>query len=148
LNSVCQTDARKILERVGRLTGRDPKARPFVTITVSKARRAELTWSWNVAKFKAALARDGAYLLQSNQPGWSIQAVCLDFTRIDDANVAVGPPLDLLIYGPDELRITLQRRFIDKAPDLLAIQTQWEQSLRKAVQELPRVCFDEPRTRS
>src|SRR5512135_1699289 len=63
----------KILERVGRLTGRYPKARPFVTITVSKAKRAELTWSWDVAKFKAALARDGAYLLQSNQPGWSVQ---------------------------------------------------------------------------
>ena len=34
----------KILERVGRLTGRHPKARHFVTITVSKAKRAELSW--------------------------------------------------------------------------------------------------------
>jgi transposase len=63
----------KILERVGRLTGRYPKARPLVTITVSKAKRAELSWSWNVVKFKEALARDGAYLLQSNEPGWSVQ---------------------------------------------------------------------------
>jgi putative proteasome-type protease len=46
------------------------------------------------------------------------------------------------------LRITRQRRFNDKDPDLLAIQTQWEQSLRKAVQDLPRVQFDEPSTRS
>ena len=37
----------KILERAGRLTGRYPKARPFVTIIVSKAKRAELSWSWN-----------------------------------------------------------------------------------------------------
>jgi transposase len=65
----------KILERVGRLTGRYPKARPFVTITVSKTKRAELSWSWNVEKFKAALARDGAYLLRSNQPGWSAQSL-------------------------------------------------------------------------
>jgi hypothetical protein len=28
---------------------------------------------WKVAKFKAALARDGAYLLRSNQGGWSAQ---------------------------------------------------------------------------
>jgi len=63
----------KILERVGRLTGRYPKARRFVSITVSKARRADLRWSWNVMKFKAALALDGAYLLQSNQPGWSVK---------------------------------------------------------------------------
>src|SRR5262249_29416343 len=62
----------KILERVGRLTGRYPKARPFVTIVVSKAKRAELSWSWNIPKFKAALARDGAYLLQSNKAGWSV----------------------------------------------------------------------------
>jgi transposase len=65
----------KILERVGRLTGRYPKARQFVTITVSKAKRAELSWAWNPAKFKAALARDGAYLLRSNQPGWSAQGL-------------------------------------------------------------------------
>jgi len=65
----------KILERVGRLTGRYPKARQFVTITVSKARRAELSWTWNVARFKVALARDGAYLLRSNQSGWSAAAL-------------------------------------------------------------------------
>ena len=64
------------------------------------------------------------------------------------SNVAVGPPLDLLVYARDELRITRQRRFIDRDPDLLAIQTQWEQSLRKAVQELPRIRFDQPGTRS
>src|SRR5271166_1074518 len=65
----------KILERVGRLTGRYPKARQFVTITVSKAKRVELRWTWNVAKFKAALCRDGAYLLRSNQSGWSAEAL-------------------------------------------------------------------------
>ena len=64
-----------ILERVGRLTGRYPKARTFVTITVSMAKRAELSWTWKVAKFKAALARDGAYLLRSNQSGWSAQGL-------------------------------------------------------------------------
>jgi transposase len=65
----------KILERVGRLTGRYPKARIFVTTTVSTAKRAELSWTWKVAKFKAALARDGAYLLRSNQSGWSAQGM-------------------------------------------------------------------------
>ena len=29
--------------------------------------------TWNVAKFKDALRRDGAYLLRSNQAGWSAQ---------------------------------------------------------------------------
>jgi hypothetical protein len=50
----------KILERVGRLKGRFPKARPFVAITVSSGKPAQVSWTWKVDKFKAALARDGA----------------------------------------------------------------------------------------
>jgi hypothetical protein len=60
---------------VGRLTGRYPKARAFVAITVSKARRAELSWRCNIAKFRLALARDGVYLRRSNQSGWSAEAL-------------------------------------------------------------------------
>jgi hypothetical protein len=62
----------KILEAVGRLKERFPKACPFVTITVSD-RPVSLSYVWNVAKFQDALARDGAYLLRSNQAGWSAQ---------------------------------------------------------------------------
>src|SRR5205814_2505117 len=61
----------KILERVGRLKGKFPKATPFVTITIAAKGRATVDWSWDLAKFKAALARDGCYLLRSNQSGWS-----------------------------------------------------------------------------
>jgi transposase len=61
----------KILESVGRLKGRFPKARPFVTITVPKTEPPQVQWSWNREKFRAALAGDGAYLLRSNQDGWS-----------------------------------------------------------------------------
>jgi transposase len=61
----------KILERIGRLKGRYPKAVPFVSVTVSKRRRVKLVICWNKDKFRAALARDGVYLLRSNQAGWS-----------------------------------------------------------------------------
>jgi Transposase DDE domain len=60
----------KIVEAVGRLKERFPKARAFVNITVSD-RPVSLNYVWNVAKFRDALARDGAYLLRSNQAGWS-----------------------------------------------------------------------------
>ncbi len=63
----------KILERIGRLKARYPKACPFVTIAVAARGSAPLSWSWQVEKFKAALAADGAYLLRSNQSGWSAQ---------------------------------------------------------------------------
>jgi transposase len=60
----------KILEAIGRLKGRYPKACPFVKIAVSD-KPVSLNYVWNVVKFRDALARDGAYLLLSNQAGWS-----------------------------------------------------------------------------
>jgi transposase len=63
----------KILERVGRLQERYPKVRPFVTIVVAKRGKPEVTWSWDVARYRAALAADGAYVLQSNHRDWTPQ---------------------------------------------------------------------------
>ena len=57
----------KILEGVGRLKSQFPKAAPFVTITIAARGRVQVNCTWKVAKFKAALARDGGYLLRSNQ---------------------------------------------------------------------------------
>jgi transposase len=64
-------DRDKILERVGRLQERYPKARLFVTVTVAKKGKPALTCTWNVPRFRAALAADGAYVLQSNRSGWT-----------------------------------------------------------------------------
>jgi putative proteasome-type protease len=57
------------------------------------------------------------------------------------SNVTVGPPIDLLVYGRDELHLGRYRRFDDKDPDLRDIQTRWEHALRKGVLELPEVRF-------
>lgn len=62
------------------------------------------------------------------------------------SNVTVGPPIDMVVYQAGELAISRYRRFPDRDPDLLAIQAQWEQSLRKAVQELPAIRFGGPST--
>lgn len=62
----------KILEAIGRLKGRYPKACSFVKITASD-KSVSLKYTWHVAKFRDALARDGTYLLLSNQAGWSAQ---------------------------------------------------------------------------
>jgi len=63
----------KILECVGTIKGRFPKARIFVTITVAKGNRAQLSWRWDLAKYRTALRADGAYLLRSNQGGWTAE---------------------------------------------------------------------------
>jgi transposase len=60
-----------ILQRVGRLQERYPKARPFVTIAVAKRGKPAVTWTWDVERFRAAWAADGAYVLQSNRGGWT-----------------------------------------------------------------------------
>ena len=62
----------KIVEAIGRLKERFPKAHAFVTISVGD-RPLSLSYAWHAAKFRDALARDGAYLLRSNQAGWSAQ---------------------------------------------------------------------------
>ena len=58
------------------------------------------------------------------------------------SNVTVGPPIDLVLYSTDELRISRYRRFDAKDPDLREIHQQWEHALRKAVLELPEIQFD------
>lgn len=60
------------------------------------------------------------------------------------SNVTVGPPIDLLVYNKDSLRIDRYRRFAAKDPDLLAVHEQWEQALRRAIQELPPIRFEDP----
>ena len=57
------------------------------------------------------------------------------------SNVTVGPPIDLLAYGVDELDITRQRRFAATDPDLVKIGMRWQQALRQAVARLPQIRF-------
>ena len=57
------------------------------------------------------------------------------------SNVTVGPPIDLLAYGVDELAITRLRRFPATDPDLIKIGVRWEQALRQAVGRLPQIRF-------
>lgn len=63
-------DRDKILEQVGRLKERFPKARLFVKIRVT-AKPVQIQWSWNVSKYRIALAGDGVSLMRTNQGGWT-----------------------------------------------------------------------------
>ena len=62
----------KIHEALGRLKARFPKAVPFVKVTLRNNPRS-LRLEWQAAKFRDALRRDGAYLLRSNQDGWTAE---------------------------------------------------------------------------
>jgi putative proteasome-type protease len=58
------------------------------------------------------------------------------------SNVSVGPPIDLLVYRADELKITQDRRFGKDDPDLMVMRKGWEQSLRQAILRLPELNFN------
>ena len=59
------------------------------------------------------------------------------------SNVTVGPPIDLLAYGVDDLTFEHRRRFTEHDPDLLKIRSRWQQALRQAVARLPNIRFSE-----
>lgn len=58
------------------------------------------------------------------------------------SNATVGPPIDLLVYRPGELRVSRHRRLPAEDPELRAIRAQWDESLRRAVLDLPAIRFD------
>ncbi len=80
------------------------------------------------------------YGTTTNDEAARIALISIDSTM--RSNITVGPPIDLIVYEKDSFEIRKYRRFSHKDPDFLGIQNQWEQSLRKAAQELPIIGFD------
>jgi len=68
----------------------------------------------------------------------------LSFDATMRSNVTVGPPIDLLIYRKNSFSVSRHRRLAAMDPDLNLIHASWEQSLRRAVEQLPEIHFDEP----
>ncbi len=66
----------------------------------------------------------------------------LSFDATIRSNVTVGPPIDLLLYRRDSLDVTKYRRLNAMDPDLTIIHTSWEQALRRAVEQLPEIEFE------
>ncbi len=58
------------------------------------------------------------------------------------SNVAVGPPIDMVLYMADQLEINCRRRFTASDPDLREVHTQWELALRRGVAQLPNIDFE------
>jgi putative proteasome-type protease len=60
------------------------------------------------------------------------------------SNVAVGPPIDLLVYANDDLAVKRYRRLEASDPELGEIRSSWEQALRNAIKTLPQIDFSAP----
>jgi putative proteasome-type protease len=66
----------------------------------------------------------------------------LSFDATMRSNVTVGPPIDLLVYKNDSFTVDRHRRMGALDPDLNLIHASWEQSLRRAVEQLPEIRFE------
>ena len=68
----------------------------------------------------------------------------LSFDATMRSNVTVGPPIDLLLYKKNAFTVTRYRRLSAYDHDLNLIHASWEQSLRRAVEQLPEIHFEQP----
>jgi transposase len=84
-------DAIKVQRAIGRFAERWPAAWRFVcasSTAAAQGRAGAVGWTWDKPKLKAAMARDGAYLLLSDQTSWTpeqLWSTYIQLTRAEDA---------------------------------------------------------------
>jgi transposase len=94
-------DPDKVQQAIGRLAERWPGGWRFVAVnctvpvngaaaqaSAAQAIAAVVNWTWDKPRLKAAMARDGAYLLLSDQTSWTPQqlwSTYIQLTRAEDA---------------------------------------------------------------
>ena len=65
----------------------------------------------------------------------------LSFDATMRSNGAIGPPIELMLYRKDSLLLDCYRKFNHGDSELQIIHARWEQSLRRAVEDLPDLHF-------
>jgi putative proteasome-type protease len=65
----------------------------------------------------------------------------LSFDATMRSNGAIGPPIELMLYRSNSLILDCYRKFNQGDPELQTIHARWEQSLRRAVEDLPDLHF-------
>jgi transposase len=84
-------DADKVQQRLGRLAERWPMAWRFVRVEVERdahGRAIRVRWTYRRERLRAALARDGAYLLLSDRGDWTAEQLWrtyMQLVRAEDA---------------------------------------------------------------
>jgi putative proteasome-type protease len=65
------------------------------------------------------------------------KCVLVSFESTMRSNISVGPPIDLLCYERDSLKVGMHRRIMDQDPYFESIKRQWQEGLRRVLGELP-----------
>jgi transposase len=93
----------KIQRRIGRLSERWPAAWKFVEVTAQSDRARQgkqVSWRYKRGSLRAALRRDGAYLLLSDQTDWSAQQLWTTYTQLTRAEQAFRAMKSELLLRP------------------------------------------------
>jgi transposase len=96
-------NADKVLEQIGRLRERWPAASKFGQVEVSKddhGRATQVAFRYDRPKLKAALARDGAYLLLSDQTDWTPEQLWTTYMQLTRAEEAFRSMKSHLLLRP------------------------------------------------
>jgi len=65
------------------------------------------------------------------------KCVLVSFDSTMRSNLSVGPPLDLLLYRRDSFDASLKQRLEEDDPYLHTVRTEWNETLRRGVRDLP-----------
>jgi transposase len=96
-------NADKVLEHIGRLRERWPAASRFAHVEVERAESGDavrVTLGYDQPKLRAALARDGAYLLLSDQVEWTAEQLWSTYTQLTRAEEAFRAMKSELLLRP------------------------------------------------
>jgi transposase len=96
-------DADKVMEQVGRLRERWPAASKFSQVDVSRDDRGSatrVTLRYDRMKLRAALGRDGAYLLLSDQTDWTAEQLWSTYMQLTRAEEAFRAMKSHLLLRP------------------------------------------------
>ncbi len=96
-------DPDKVFQQIGRLRERWPAASRFVAVDVERddaGRATAIHWRYDQDKLRAALARDGAYLLLSDQTEWTAEQLWTTYIQLTRAEEAFRAMKSHLLLRP------------------------------------------------
>jgi putative proteasome-type protease len=67
----------------------------------------------------------------------TLKCVLISFDSTIRSNVSVAPPIDVLVYHADSLKVDSRHRVMEDDPYFLAVRKSWGEGLRKVFAETP-----------
>jgi putative proteasome-type protease len=73
----------------------------------------------------------------------AVKCALLSLDSTMKSNISVGPPINIVVYEADSLKIRYRRKLLKNDPYLNSIRQSWEYSVKEAFKCLPMLSWDE-----